>query len=419
VNYPYFTLPDPFLIRAGGGRDPLSLQPVWSAFGRGLVPNLASPITKVKGIIAVVLIHWLDEKSLRAFLSDNKHSFRDYFRLMEGLLEYYLWSTSVSKDEHCYGIRALEADGENFSVTAKDDRTAVNGLYQYYRGTCRRADLLDGSWGVAIDVSNALSQCWNTKALQTLEHVLSTPLKGKDESLTPSHVLEKNPELKSALQATFGSLEIKKILQQRLLGDQSHVNFAKQCASLLSQDIAIEDGGWVKNWFNQLTSWANEESSLAKAMRNPLEKAQKCEPFLLILQDCFDFILLSHGTKVGDVAKELQKYEREIKQRAQGFLTLSTVSDTERLKQMLDLAQIAILDIKEFLLALIHHHSQCMKERDRNPLVLLDDGLVIVPVASDRDKKSIQDRLELGIPWDNGYYLWNAGVIHKQLFEES
>jgi len=144
LQYPYFTNSDPALVRSGGGRDPLSLLPVWSSFGRVLVPNLASPVTQVNGVIAVLFIHWLYERPLEKFFSEGDKSFRQYFRLIEGLLEYFLWNASPSHNGHCFGTRALSADGDDFKVTARDARTAVNGLYQYYRGTCRRADLLDG-----------------------------------------------------------------------------------------------------------------------------------------------------------------------------------------------------------------------------------------------------------------------------------
>ncbi|MFM0362174.1 hypothetical protein [Paraburkholderia sediminicola] len=56
---PYFTDADAAWSRSSGGRDPLGLLPVWSAFGRRLVPNLASPVGQVNGIKAVVPIQWL------------------------------------------------------------------------------------------------------------------------------------------------------------------------------------------------------------------------------------------------------------------------------------------------------------------------------------------------------------------------
>ena len=72
MTLPFFTKPDPDLIRSGSGRDFLGLQPVWSGFGRKLVPHLATPVTQISGIKAVLLIHWLADEPLKDFLSDEK-----------------------------------------------------------------------------------------------------------------------------------------------------------------------------------------------------------------------------------------------------------------------------------------------------------------------------------------------------------
>ena len=58
---PYFTDKDTALVRSLGTRDPLGFLPVWSAFARQLVPNVASPVVQVDGIKAVLLIFWLGE----------------------------------------------------------------------------------------------------------------------------------------------------------------------------------------------------------------------------------------------------------------------------------------------------------------------------------------------------------------------
>jgi hypothetical protein len=49
------------LDRSLGTCDPLGFLPVWSAFARRLVPNVASPVVQVDGIKAVLLILWLGE----------------------------------------------------------------------------------------------------------------------------------------------------------------------------------------------------------------------------------------------------------------------------------------------------------------------------------------------------------------------
>jgi hypothetical protein len=84
----YFTANDPKLIRADSGCDPLGLLPVWSALGRDLVPYLVTPVKQLNGAKAVLLIHWL-EKPMDEIIQKNGAGFPSFFRLTEGLLEYY------------------------------------------------------------------------------------------------------------------------------------------------------------------------------------------------------------------------------------------------------------------------------------------------------------------------------------------
>lgn len=416
MQYPYFTNSDPALIRSGGGRDPLSLLPVWSSYGRNLVPNLASPVTQVNGIIAVLFIHWLYEKPLEKFFSDGDKSFRQYFRIMEGLLEYFLWNASPSHDGYCFGTRALSAEGEGFRVTAADVRTAVNGLYQYYRGTCRRANLLDGDWSVPAEVSNSFSGCWDEKATNILVNILTPPLANSKVAISPSAIFNQNPNFDGCVKAVFHSQQIRALLQQQLLGEARHVAFAGKCAILNAQKVDYTKEGW-SNWcLGQLKNWMQEDDCPAKDLLNHVVQAQKCEPFLLLMQDCFDFMLASPGEKLPGISAKLQVYASHIRQRASGFLALTSSNHADRMLQMLSLAEIAQSDISLFLISILNHHHKCMMERGRDPMVFMDEDKIIVPSPSDRDGNSILKRLESGLPWINGYYLWNAGEIYRQLY---
>lgn len=416
MEYPYFTNTDSTLIRSGGGRDPLSFQPIWSSFGRKLVPCLASPVTQVNGIIAVLFIHWLYEKPLEKFFLDGDKNFRQYFRLMEGLLEYFLWNESSSQEGYCFGTRALSAEGKNFRVTAVDVRTAVNGLYQYYRGTCRRADLLDSDWLPHTEVSDALSDCWDGEATTALKNTLTPPLGNSEAAIFPSAVFMNNQKVNDSVKAVFHSQKLQELLKRQLLGDACHVAFARKCAILNAQKVDYTKEGW-SNWcLGQLKNWMQEDNCPAKDLQNQVFQVQKCEPFLLVMQDCFDYMLASPGEQLPDISAKLKGCTSHIKQRADGFLTLTSSNQSDRMLQMLALAEIASSDISRFLNSILEHHQKCMKERGKDPMVFLDGDKIIAPSPSDRDGNSILKRLESGFPWINGYYLWNAGEIYRQLF---
>jgi hypothetical protein len=57
-----------------------------------------------------------------------------------------------------------------------------------------------------------------------------------------------------------------------------------------------------------------------------------------------------------------------------------------------------------------------MTERARDPLVLIEGDVIVLPVVGDRDPKSAKKRLSTGTPWMNDYYLNAASSLHAQAF---
>ncbi|PKN19284.1 MAG: hypothetical protein CVU71_07180 [Deltaproteobacteria bacterium HGW-Deltaproteobacteria-6] len=429
MKLPYFTNPDSELIRSGRGRDPLGLQPVWSAFGRELVPYLASPVTQVSGIKSILLIHWLADCPLKDFFNaEKKPSFRSFFRLMEGVLEYFLYkSPKNSVPQLCYGIRALAADANNFRVTYDDGRTAVNGLYQYYRGTCRRAGLLSSDWVVPEHISKVFNKIWTADLSQILINHLEPSLKIKGDPLYPHNILLDN-KINNALKRFFQDEEINEILRQQIFKDHPYISFARECAALLTNLTEPEPSdGWIKWRIDQLYNSINNETNTAHSLCSSLQHIQKCEPFVLLLQDCFDYMAASQGSKIDTVAQEIQDLENTLSQRAQGqnntlrkraeaFLTLDEKND--RMRELVALAQSLLNNatFSVFLINLLNHHKKCMTDRERTPLVLEEGEILVVTETADRDKKAIIEHMDSGVPWSNDYYFSTAGTIYHQLF---
>jgi hypothetical protein len=414
MKYPFFSDSDPSLIRIAGGRDVLGLQPVWSRFGRALVPNLASPVYRLNGIKAVLLIHWLADT-----LQIEQKKFRAFFRLMEGLVEYVLWQTRQQRV--CFGSRAL-AQGEAFTVDITDSRTVANGLYQYYRGSCRRARLLCKDWHPDEAVALALQRAWPAETCNLLNKLLEEPLVNKDQKLSPAAVLGEFDMLLQAFEAVFGMGKLDEILRQRLLGESAHIELAKKCASVFApSDEQVMDGGMqqvagFEAGILQLHDWLNQKDSPARALRDEFAQMEKCEPFLVALQICYDYLRASSGIKIEQVTKDLGLHEETIRNRAAQFLTLPDTA-SGRMQQVRDLAMNAQQDLAEFLRQLLLHHKQCMEERGKDPQVVLEGDSLQVLVAAEVNRASILERLEQGFQWSNRYYLDTAGNIYRQLFE--
>jgi len=408
---PYFTDADPALSRSSGGRDPLGLLPVWSAFGRRLVPNLASPVRQVNGIKAVVLIQWLVNLDKLQPLLERDGARRRCFRLLEGLVEYWLYRSGHA---YCFGNNALAAGGKSFSVTATMAKTVANGLYQYYRGSCRRARLVDDNWAVAPDVARQLSVCWTPGATEKLITALADPLKSGAKPLVPEQHL--SGALAIALDRIFDRDTLRETLQGRLFGDTEQQTLAREFLALRKSATA-----------GKLSFGDRVKALVSPTLDHAIDCVLRCEPFLLVMQDAFDYLRGSPGKKLDLVARELEPLLRDMGRRAARFVPLAGEQDSARMKHMQVLAQIlagaatatassndAVLI--EFLRELVAYHARCMKERGRDPMVLIEGDVVLLPVAGDRSLHDARARLEKGQPWLNDYYLDTASNLYEQVF---
>jgi hypothetical protein len=394
----------------------LGLQPVWSAFGRALVPNLATPVQQVNGVKAVLLIYWLAEGPLKDLLQTHS-DLRGYFRLMEGLLEYFLWGSGKG---HCFGTRALAAEGTAFQVTSKDGRTAVNGLYQYYRGSCRRAGLLAPDWRLSPVVGEALSGCWSEIATKALTAVLKEPLADPAKALAPAMALAA-AGLKEVIEHVFSGRPLADTLRTQLLGEACYQDFARRCAQYVTAESAPaggEDQDSLKYRVDALLTFLRDTSDAAGALKEPLTHVSRCEPFLMAVQDAFDLMRGSPGATFRDLAQELNGLYPSVRNRAVDFLSLEGTGHTARMEEILGLARAALAGPREFLDAVIRHHEASMARRGASLLLSADGERVAPLVATERSRNDVLKRIGGAVPWDNGYYLYTAGTIYRQLFGE-
>ncbi|MFM0591947.1 hypothetical protein [Paraburkholderia dilworthii] len=410
-GFPYFTNADPALSRSSGGRDPLGLLPVWSAFGRRLVPNLASPVGQVNGIKAVVLIQWLINLDEFQSLLERNGARRRFFRLMEGLVEYWLYHNGQPA---CFGHNALAAGGERFSVSTGMGKTVANGLYQYYRGTCRRAGLVDDKWMVPLGVARQIAGHWTAGATRELKAALAVPLEPGGKSLFPGQHL--GGALAKALSGVFNRDTLHQTLQQCLFGDTDQQTLAREFLALrthaATKDLEFKD---------------RVDRLALPQLADAIDCVQRCEPFLLVMQDAFDYLRGSPGKRLDLVARDLAAMLPAIGNRAARFVTLASEQDSARMKQMQLLAENLASATKAapasseavltaFLRELIAYHTRCMKERGRDPMVVIEGDTVLLPVPGDRAPKDASERLASGRPWMNDYYLNTASNLFGQLF---
>jgi hypothetical protein len=398
---PYFTENDPSLARQSTGRDPLGMLPVWSEIGRGLVPCIASPVLQLNGVKAVLLIHWLTDVPALQPLLEKKGRARGFFRLMEGVVEYWL-----HKHRHtvCFGSQALHAGGEEFRVSTGTARTVANGLHQYYRGTCQRAELLDDAWRVDPGIGSILEGVWSRAATNALVAGLE-PCLASRSSLLPARMLA-NPVLDDAFARVFGDRALHERLDQ-LFGSEVHRALAREYLELRSLEGLRRD--------ERIARLASDH------LGEELDRVRRCEPFLLVLQDVFDLMRASSTRPVRELALELSPFLQPMRERARAFLPLGDQVRTRRMGPLRELAQIlaAAADdpqptLDHFIRSLATHHATSMRERRRDPMVIVEHDVITAPVEADRNPAHARQRLIDGHPWMNDYYLNTASTLYRQ-----
>lgn len=405
---PFFTARDDSLVRATSVRDPLGLLPVWSGIGRELVPHLASGVGNLDGVKAVLLIHWLTQDPLKELAARN---FRICFRLLEGILEYYLWSEPGK--QHCYGTRALGSPG-GFQVSPHDPSTAVNGLYQYYSGSCRRAGLLNGEWNLAPEVATALKQCWSGAATQAMKPDFERVMEDRRQTYEPKEVLAASEPLHAALRKVLASATLTTVLQGRLLGNAAQVALARHCAAIRGPKPPSPD-----RFVAQLAQRLQDAPDAASSLQPSLIRVADCEQFLVVLQDSFDLLRVLDRHPLDDAASYLKPQHAAHKAKAERFVALFDVNADERDSQIALLAgHMAQGSPRSFLQELAGHHQRLVRERGAEPMVSLEEGRIVSPLGEDRSLPDVRKRLTAGTPWINDYYLSTAGGIHSQLFQE-
>lgn len=158
---PFITLEDPN-AKIKGSRDPLGVQPIWSAFGRHIVTNLTTQSTSIRGFTILLLGRYLAADLLDRGMA-TREDVLDIFLRMEQVGAYVRHVAHGVKGE----IRGIErvqrfVDEQRGNVIIAADRRGmilsdqkVYGLWGLYSVPARTSGLIpDG----ALDVTPAVRE---------------------------------------------------------------------------------------------------------------------------------------------------------------------------------------------------------------------------------------------------------------------
>lgn len=414
---PFFSEKDTELLKQGSVRDYLGLLPVWSKIARKLEPNLSGAIHDYQGLEAILFIYYLEKEHFPESLKQN-NNFRKFFRYMEALIEHHFYhSLNIGP---CYGLRLLKGNGADVTIDISS-ATVVNGLYQFYRGTCRRAGMLSKNWVLdekAVSTIKTLCES-HSSAVNELIQQIEKKILGKDKSVKPVEVFS-NDQIKRLFSALFESEELKAYIGNCLYVDSDLEYYAKACSKVKSQ--RKEQVG-----VSELNPAQHLETYIAADNKQwpyftELGQIKDSEPFLVLLDDCFQLLHVHGGNKLSVL--ELLLSKSEVKQsmidKAVNFqraLSGNSNHESGRIKLLLEMAGLLVGEgVKPFLLALLDYHRRIMSSRGAGAMILLDGSkLRITSEIHSSEQTTLVDSIRDNSPWNNGYYINTTARMYNQL----
>jgi len=164
---PFLTLEDPN-AKIRGSRDPLGVQPIWSAFGRHVVTNLTTVSTSVRGFTTLLLARYLSADLVDRGMATREDAL-DVFLRMEQICAYAQY-VGHGVDDNIRGIERVKrfVDEQNGRVAIQTDRRGrilsdqkTYGLWGLYSAPARRSGLIpDGPLDVSPRVRKFIEECY-------------------------------------------------------------------------------------------------------------------------------------------------------------------------------------------------------------------------------------------------------------------
>jgi hypothetical protein len=410
---PFFSQRDDKLLKLDSVRDYLGLVPVWSKVARKLEPNLSGSIQYYQGLEAVLFIYYLEKNYLTETLESNK-SFRVFFRYMEALVEYYLHHhMNVGP---CYGSRILKGNGTEVEIKI-NSQTIVNGLYEFYRGTCRRAGMLSKDWVLDEKVVSTFETLCSpySAAVNNLVKLIEKKILDQDKAIKPDEVFV-DDQIVTLFNTLFESEELKAYIRSCLYVDSELEYYARACSNVKSQNSDTE-----LNLAQHLDTFISADNKQWPYFTK-LESINDTEAFLSLLDDCFQLLHLHDGYKLPELVSILMEanLKQIMKDKAANFQRAHSGNgdhDSGRIKLLLIMASLlAVGDVKAFLLALLDYHRSIMNYRGAGAMILLEgDKLHVTFEIHSADKNKLIKSICNKSPWKNSYYINTSARIYNQL----
>lgn len=308
---PFLTLEDPN-AKINGSRDPLGVQPIWTAFGRHVVTNLTTQSTSVRGYTILLLGRYFASDLVDRGMSVVEDALNIFLRMEQ--IGAYVRHVAHAVEGDIRGIERVKrfVHEQAWHVNISADRQGmiladqkVYGLWGLYSVPARTSGLLlDGPLGVSPAARGFIESNYINRLKGSAAKLRALLARGGKFRTHESNTVFS--ALSEVLEPRFSPDELE--FYGSYLRDGKSVEGAKpgrqeRLRRLLESDNRLgEPTGRA-----EIVHLAQRARGLDAGLANSLERIAHLEAFLAPATALFQHVLTRHGQRVSDVASAVRQ----------------------------------------------------------------------------------------------------------------
>lgn len=421
----FFTLEDPN-AKIKGSRDPLGVQPIWTAFGRHVVTNLTTQTNSTRGFTILLLGRYLAERAIEDGLIGRELAL-DAFLRFEQIAAYVRYvahdpagdirgidRVRSRLDEH-RGLVPIRADSDGFILG--DQR--VNGLWGLFSVSARVSRLIpDGPIGLTPEGTAFIERAYLPILQPTMERLLRLVARdGRLDTRKPDAIFS---ALSRLLSESF-TVEEQHFYGEHLR-DGLHVKGAESGRQRTFRELLVQHTELTPPTDrSEIVRLQGAARSVDGELASRLDQIARLEAVLAPCHVLFEFMLTCHHRQLSDMAEELtDRWGDSVPlidvEKNQDLLPGVGLVWSEAVLGCFDrcLRGLSAGNYLEVLEALLEWHKSIMNSRGGASWVQIgEDGSLDVRYRGADERLPSRDELP-GL-WRNGYFIDSLKDITRQL----
>lgn len=421
----FFTLEDPN-AKIKGSRDPLGVQPIWTAFGRHVVTNLTTQSNSARGFTILLLGRYLAhraiedgwigrDRALDAFLRFEqigayvRHVAHDVMGDIRGIERVQF------RVEENRGLVPIRADSQGLILGDQK----VNGLWGLFSVPARVSRLIpDGAVGLTSETIEFIEREYLPILKPVMEKLLHLVARdGRLDTLTPDAVFSM---LGTVLSVSFTPEEQQ--FYGEYLRDGLHVKKTQLGNQRTFRELLVHHtdlNGWTGR--GEIMRLREAAQLVDEGLALRLDRIGRMEAVLAPAMTLFDFMLTRDRQSLDELAEELKERWGVSVPNIDAEKNRDLLPDidsvwSDAVRGSFDRFQRGLSDghYRQGLNALLEWHKTVMNSRSGASWVQIgEDGMLDVRYRGAEQELPSGD--ELPELWRNGYFVDSLKAITRQL----